>query len=149
MGATLTTGRVAALLVGGWIVVVAVVYARGCGSCPCDRASFSLLSASGTVAFVGSYEGERALSLPQGEYRMLRFRVLEALRGDPGTTIDVRTGSPSGRCGVTLDPGETVGVVAYSVPPGLVTGACTIVDPDRLRSVVQRPSSALQSPLPA
>jgi hypothetical protein len=125
-------------VVAGWIVLAAVLYGSGCGSCPCRRASLSLLSASGTVAFVGSYEGEHPLSLPQGDYRVLRFHVVEALRGAPGTTVEVRTGSPSGRCGITLDPGETVGVVAYAVPPGLVTGACTVVDPDRLRTVIHR-----------
>lgn len=133
------------LFVGGWLVVVVVAYSRGCYSCPCEKTSLRLLSASGSAAFVGSFEGEHPLSLPQGEYRVLTFRVLETLRGTLGTTVEVRTGSGTGRCGITLETGETVGVVAYSVPPGLVTEPCSVVEPGELRSLLSSPSAVESS----
>ena len=127
---------VAALLVGVWVAVSLVVYARGCGACSCERTSLTLLSASGTPAFVGSFLDERPLTLPQGDYRVLGFRVLETLRGSLGMTVEVRTGAGGGRCGIELTPGEEVVVVVYAVLPGLVTEPCSAVDPERLRSIV-------------
>ena len=129
--------RVVVLLVGGWVAVSAIAYSRGCATCPCRKTPLSLLSASSTAAFVGTFTGERLLTLPQGEYRVLSFQVLEVLRGDVPAVVDVRTGSGSGRCGINLDLGETAGVAAYPVPPGLVTEACSIVSPDKLRSVMR------------
>jgi hypothetical protein len=91
---------------------------------------------------------------PSGEkypaHRLVRFKVIDAFRGDVGGVVEVATGAGGGDCGYNFIQGMTYLVYAHVGKSGLSTSICTRTrvlsqagdDVAYIRGALQQPSAA-------
>lgn len=58
-------------------------------------------------------------------HRQVRFRVLQGWRGEPGETVQLRTGAGGGDCGYDFEKGVAYLVYAHARNGALTTGICS------------------------
>jgi hypothetical protein len=134
-----------------WLFVLAVLafvaapmpFARAC-SCGGGDPREMLQHAGG--AFVGTVVSGRDASPPNRKVGSSSdpwdwtFRVEEAVKGNIGDEVVVRSGQPSGgTCGLDLERGQRVGLLLERDDGIWQSGSCSIVDADELHRVGQPP----------
>lgn len=86
----------------GALVVLLVALGSPASACSCARGDIRDQYNNADAAFIGTYVSRR-----DGEeswYDYLTFRVDESLKGELGETVEIRSNTGSGACGISPYP---------------------------------------------
>lgn len=136
---------------GRLVLILALVLVGGTGAvvqralaCSCAQVDPRTALAGADGAFIGtlvsSHPAEES-PIPGFSDLILTFRVDEALKGELGAEIEVRTSGSEGTCGISPKPGERLGLLLWSHQGSWFTGSCGVQSPEELRQAAR--------PLPA